>query len=331
MIFNQSNPPPGYYVYLFVRRDGTPYYVGKGQGNRAWNKRKKTSAKLPSDRSRIIIIHWDISEIEAFMLERYYIRWFGRKDIGTGILRNLTDGGDGCSGRKGVLNSKYDRTKLSWVNLLTGVSEQLTGHELLLRYQELRPADISYIKSGNVSKHWRLDGPPPNGTTYDYTVYEWENVETGKREVLCPLTFRDKYPHLTLDEIGKIKRTNRIIKKWRRFREITDPLHPSHIEKKPDIRKGRPRPEVSGVNSPTYDPTIYEWTNLKTNECFQSTRLEFIQATGIKRGSVTDHIRGKHKSCCGWRAEKILTNIQQNEFLDSEIDSISEPHLKEQW
>jgi hypothetical protein len=86
-----------YYVYLYLREDGTPYYVGKGKNGRAFSK-KGRRMKPPSDKSKIVFHSKNLTEDQAFALEKELIAKYGRKDNGTGILRNLTDGGEGMSG-----------------------------------------------------------------------------------------------------------------------------------------------------------------------------------------------------------------------------------------
>ena len=100
-----------YYTYAYLREDKTPYYIGKGKEDRAYFK-WKNEIKPPKDKSRIIFLKKNLTEEEAFKHEIYMIVVLGRKDLGTGILRNKTDGGEGTSGYCHNIETKKHMSKL---------------------------------------------------------------------------------------------------------------------------------------------------------------------------------------------------------------------------
>ncbi len=93
-----------YYTYLYLRADGTPYYVGKGSGYRKFVRRGRVIAP-PLDKSFVLTQEFP-TEADAFAAEQFLIAYYGRKDLGLGILHNRTNGGEGTSGFTRVVSQK---------------------------------------------------------------------------------------------------------------------------------------------------------------------------------------------------------------------------------
>lgn len=123
------------YIYLDPRKSGRytyddlgvsflfePFYVGKGKGNRYkehlklkdnYNlyKNNKIKAIMNLDMIPIIIKYKEnILEEESLLLEKKIIYNIGRLNKETGCLTNLTDGGDGVSGK---IYTEEERNKIS--------------------------------------------------------------------------------------------------------------------------------------------------------------------------------------------------------------------------
>jgi len=111
-----------FYVYLLLRPDKTPFYVGKGFGSRVFvheSEARDTTRKshklntirlikrLGQDIGYSIIEFFD-DESACLGAEVKAIRRIGRYDLGEGPLTNLTNGGEGTIGLSAETRARID-------------------------------------------------------------------------------------------------------------------------------------------------------------------------------------------------------------------------------
>jgi hypothetical protein len=192
----------GFVVYAFFRNNGVPYYIGKGTSQRPYRCSKThRSVHCPRtadgriDKGRIKLLFTDMKEGDALDTEICLISLLGRidKDPVHGVLRNMTDGGDGTSGRKvsegqrrkmsenrrGGKMSKESSIKKSialsdsgnprytpcnWFHAVCGIVESRSASELVKMYpeQRLNHSHLRKVARGEECscKGWRnLDNP----------------------------------------------------------------------------------------------------------------------------------------------------------------------------
>ena len=158
-----------YYTYAYLREDKTPYYIGKGTKERIYSTHRKF--KPPKDKSRIIFLKQNLTEEEAFRHEVYMIAVFGRKDLGTGILHNRTNGGDGSSG---AIRSDETRRKMS-------EAKKNMSDETRRKMSEAKKGRI-------VSKETRMKLAGNATLKYNYKIYsikESRIYETNNLNAFC--------------------------------------------------------------------------------------------------------------------------------------------------
>lgn len=93
-----------HYIYgHFKKGTSELFYIGQGINRRAWSKDKRSSFWLKTVKKYgydIKILYSNLTKLEANEIEISLIKKHGRKNINTGVLVNMTDGGEGTIGVK---------------------------------------------------------------------------------------------------------------------------------------------------------------------------------------------------------------------------------------
>ena len=208
-----------WYVYIYfnplhlVNNQPSPFYVGKGAGNRDLahalpgnlkndkNKHKVNTIKkiFSAGEEPIVIRVFETDDEEAALREEIrLITFLGRADLGRGPLTNLTDGGEGQAGK---IVSEKTKSLLSLKSAQAHASGKLKTNTLAWQSAGLLKAHSpeGRKKSAEVRKGKKL------------SLETRTNIATSRKKFASSLTEEERKKHFTTTAGSKASAEERLL------------------------------------------------------------------------------------------------------------------------
>lgn len=247
-----------YYIYVYLNQlkcgiwtyhDHTfeyqPFYIGKGRNKReiihlcpsmlTTKSIKNSTIKSIINESGEMPIHYRIysglTNKEAINIEIDMIKHFGRKDNGTGILANHTDGGDGAN------NFSIETLKKVGGKKRKVYQYSLDG-DFIREWESIISVGIEFQSPANISTAIKRDGT--------YGGYQWSYDFVDRKNPIIKSQMPIKYHNIQQIDI----KTNKII---RIFDTALD------AEKELGLRSGARNKIYENINGKIKTAYGYKW------------------------------------------------------------------------
>jgi len=159
-----------YCIYRHIRLDTNKvFYIGIGNVKRALDKRQRSkywNRIINKTEYEIQILKSDLVWDDACELERMLISYYGRKDNNTGILCNMTDGGEGGHGVIVSIDTK-NKMKKAKLNKISNSSKKIIDTVTMQIFNSIKEAS-DYLMINRTTLNAMLKGQNPNKTTFKY-------------------------------------------------------------------------------------------------------------------------------------------------------------------
>lgn len=215
-----------YYVYIHRKKsDNSIFYVGKGSGVRAWDlvKRNELWKKVANKYGvKVEIYKKGMQEWYAYEIEKDLILKHGKISNKTGILTNITDGGDGggsafpCWKKDVEVRNYYNPATEDFFSGTRDDFKRKFGFSINPLFAKKNKQYKGWVKADASEEdverviHGTYGKFNPNK---DSSIYKMINFKTGEVFIGTRVDFKAKFGY-KLDALYSLKTKSKFLKGW---------------------------------------------------------------------------------------------------------------------